>query len=183
MCITNTPSSWRHLKREVIMKKRILSSLLAMTLVVASITGCGAAAEQAPAAETQTETQAQPEAAPAETTETAAAETAEATSDEPVTLKWALWDVSSTVYYQPLIDAYTAAHPNVTIEMVDLGSTDYSTVLGTQLSGAGSDFDVVTIKDVPGETFMSFLSDQTSGFFSTTRTSSMQQVLTILQTI
>ncbi len=132
------------------MKKRILSSLLAMTMVVASITGCGSAAQNAPAADTtaQTETKTE-EAAPADNTQ-AAAETTETASDEPVTLKWALWDVSSTVYYQPLIDAYTAAHPNVTIEMVDLGSTDYSTVLGTQLSGAGSDFDVVTIKDVPG---------------------------------
>ena len=71
-------------------------------------------------------------------------------AEEQVTLKWALWDISSTVYYQPLIDAYEAANPNVKIEMVDLGSTDYSTVLGTQLSGSGSDFDVVTIKDVPG---------------------------------
>ena len=69
---------------------------------------------------------------------------------EEVTLKWALWDISSTVYYEPLIEAYEAAHPGVRIEMVDLGSTDYSTVLGTQLSGSGSDFDVVTIKDVPG---------------------------------
>lgn len=34
--------------------------------------------------------------------------------------------------------------------MVDLGSTDYMTVLATELSGSGSDFDVVTIKDVPG---------------------------------
>ncbi len=34
--------------------------------------------------------------------------------------------------------------------MVDLGSTDYMTVLATELSGEGSDFDVVTIKDVPG---------------------------------
>ena len=71
-------------------------------------------------------------------------------ADEDVTLKWALWDISSTVYYEPLIEAYEAAHPGVKIEMVDLGSTDYSTVLGTQLSGSGSDFDVVTIKDVPG---------------------------------
>lgn len=71
-------------------------------------------------------------------------------AEETVTLKWALWDISSTVYYQPLIDAYEEANPNVKIEMVDLGSTDYSTVLGTQLSGSGSDFDVVTIKDVPG---------------------------------
>ena len=73
-----------------------------------------------------------------------------AQAEENVTLKWALWDISSTVYYEPLIAAYEEAHPNVKIEMVDLGSTDYSTVLGTQLSGSGSDFDVVTIKDVPG---------------------------------
>ena len=73
-----------------------------------------------------------------------------AAAEEQVTLKWALWDISSTVYYEPLIEAYEEAHPNVKIEMVDLGSTDYSTVLGTQLSGSGSDFDVVTVKDVPG---------------------------------
>lgn len=47
-------------------------------------------------------------------------------------------------------DAYEASHEGVTIEMVDLGSTDYMTVLATELSGSGSDFDVVTIKDVPG---------------------------------
>ena len=127
------------------MKKRILSTILAMAMVVANITACGSAASTAPAEPAQTETTEAP-AAEAPAAEAPAAEA----SDEPVNLKWALWDVSSTVYYQPLIDAYTAAHPNVTIEMVDLGSTDYSTVLGTQLSGSGSDFDVVTIKDVPG---------------------------------
>ncbi|RKM59988.1 sugar ABC transporter substrate-binding protein [Butyrivibrio sp. CB08] len=127
------------------MKKRILSTILAMAMVVANITACGSAAQTAPAEPAQTETTEAP-AAEAPAAEAPAAEA----SDEPVNLKWALWDVSSTVYYQPLIDAYTAAHPNVTIEMVDLGSTDYSTVLGTQLSGSGSDFDVVTIKDVPG---------------------------------
>ncbi|MBO5622782.1 MAG: extracellular solute-binding protein, partial [Butyrivibrio sp.] len=129
------------------MKKRILSSILAMAMVVASITACGSAAEQAPAEAPAAEAPAA-EAPAAEPAAEPAADTA--ASDEPVNLKWALWDVSSTVYYQPLIDAYTAAHPNVSIEMVDLGSTDYSTVLGTQLSGSGSDFDVVTIKDVPG---------------------------------
>ena len=71
-------------------------------------------------------------------------------AEEEVTLKWALWDISSTVYYEPLIEAFEAAHPGVKVEMVDLGSTDYSTVLGTQLSGSGCDFDVVTIKDTPG---------------------------------
>ena len=67
----------------------------------------------------------------------------------PVTLKWALWDLNTTVYYQPIVDAYVKDHPNVTIEFVDLGSADFMTVLSTQLSG-GADFDILTIKDIPG---------------------------------
>lgn len=66
------------------------------------------------------------------------------------TLKWAVWDIAKTPYYQPLIDAFEKEHPEVKVELVDLGSSDYMTVLATQLSGSGSDFDVVTIKDVPG---------------------------------
>lgn len=140
------------------MKKKLITTLLATSMVVASLAGCGgsAPAQEAPAAAEETKTE---EAAPAAAEETkteeaapaAAEETAsEASSDEPVTLKWALWDKDSVVYYQPLIDGYAANHPNVTIEMVDLGSTDYQTVLGTQLSGSDANFDVVTIKDVPG---------------------------------
>lgn len=71
-------------------------------------------------------------------------------SAEPVTLKWAIWDESTTQYWGDIKAAYEASHEGVTIEMVDLGSTDYMTVLATELSGSGSDFDVVTIKDVPG---------------------------------
>ncbi|WP_055106793.1 ABC transporter substrate-binding protein [Paenibacillus ihumii] len=70
-------------------------------------------------------------------------------SGAPVTLKWALWDWEATAYYQPLIDAYKAKNPNVTIEYVDLGSTDYMTMLSTQLSG-GADLDILTVKDIPG---------------------------------
>lgn len=67
-----------------------------------------------------------------------------------VTLKWAIWDESTTQYWGDIKKAYEDSHPGVTIEMVDLGSSDYMTVLATELSGDGSDFDVVTIKDVPG---------------------------------
>ena len=42
-----------------------------------------------------------------------------------------------------------ASHKDVTIEMVDLGSSDYMTVLATQLAGS-ADLDVVTVKDIPG---------------------------------
>ncbi len=128
------------------MKKKVISTLLAVSMIAATLTACGssaAPATEAPAAEAPA---AEAPAAEAPAAEAPAAEAA----DEPVTLKWALWDKDATVYYQPLIDGYTAAHPNVTIEMVDLGSTDYQTVLGTQLSGSDASFDVVTIKDVPG---------------------------------
>jgi multiple sugar transport system substrate-binding protein len=67
----------------------------------------------------------------------------------PIIIKWAIWDYDLTVYYKPLIDAYQAKNPQIKIETVDLGSADYMTVLGTQLSG-GADLDVVCIKDIPG---------------------------------
>jgi multiple sugar transport system substrate-binding protein len=75
-----------------------------------------------------------------------------AEAQDQVTLNWALWDWNATPYYQPLIDAYEAAHPNVKIEYTDLGSTDYGTVLQTQLTGGSSDLDIITIKDIPGYT-------------------------------
>lgn len=71
-------------------------------------------------------------------------------ADKPETIKWALWDWDKTAYYKPLIDAYVAKNPNVKIEYVDLGSTDYQTMLSTQLTGGAKDLDVVTIKDIPG---------------------------------
>lgn len=71
-------------------------------------------------------------------------------TEENITLKWALWDYDTTAYWGALVDAYKKVKPNVTIEYTDLGSTDYMTVLAADLSGSGSEFDVVTIKDVPG---------------------------------
>ncbi len=102
------------------MKKKLLSILLATSMLSALLTGCG---------------------------DDAGSNGGEATE---VTLKWAIWDESTTQYWTDIKEAYEAAHEGVTIEMVDLGSTDYMTVLATELSGSGSDFDVVTIKDVPG---------------------------------
>lgn len=127
------------------MKKKVISVLLATSMLATLLTGCGGSKEE-PAA-TETPATAETQAADAKTEQ--AAET-EAASGEQVTLKWAIWDKETTSYWQALADAYKEVAPNVTIEMVDLGSTDYMTVLATELSGEGSDFDVVTIKDVPG---------------------------------
>ena len=77
--------------------------------------------------------------------------TAESTaSGDSVTLNWALWDKDSTAYWAALADGYMASHPGVTIEMTDLGSTDYMTQLATQLAGGNGELDVLSIKDIPG---------------------------------
>lgn len=134
------------------MKRKLLSVLLAATMLTATLAGCGSE----PAGNTSgTDSNAGTEApattdTPA-TTQTPSTDTASSEGTaEPVTLKWAIWDKDITPYWNALKDAYEASHEGVTIEMVDLGSTDYMTVLATELSGSGSDFDVVTIKDVPG---------------------------------
>lgn len=128
------------------MKKKVISMLLATSMLATLLTGCGGTKQEE---KTETpETQAQTTEAQAETS--ADTQTQTEAGAEAVTLKWAIWDKETTAYWQALVDAYKEVAPNVTIEMVDLGSTDYMTVLATELSGDGSDFDVVTIKDVPG---------------------------------
>lgn len=134
------------------MKKKFLSIFLVVAIMAAFITGCSSKKEEA------NEKPAAPTSAVADTAET---DTDTATSDtdtaeavapaaEAITLKWAIWDKDITPYWLALKNAYEAANPNVTLELVDLGSADYVTVLATELSGNGSDFDVVTIKDIPG---------------------------------
>ena len=122
------------------MKRKLLSALLATCMVGSLLAGCGS------------DTTADSNAGADQTTSNAAegTETKTETSGDAVTLKWAIWDQETTPYWNALKEAYEAANPNVTIEMVDLGSSDYMTVLATELSGSDTDFDVVTIKDVPG---------------------------------
>ena len=74
----------------------------------------------------------------------------EPSGDEEVTLTWAVWDKDTTSQWETLADGYTALHPNVKFDMVDLGSTDYMTQLATQLSGGNGELDILSIKDIPG---------------------------------
>ncbi len=119
------------------MKKKLVSVLMAVAMTATLLAGCGgnSAADNNNVASTQKDTQ-QDAQQPA--------------GDEKVTLTWAIWDEATTPYWSAMKEAYEATHDNVEIKMVDLGSSDYMTVLATELSGDGTDFDVVTIKDVPG---------------------------------
>lgn len=139
------------------MKRKLISVLLAATMVATALTGCGngsngnSGKNDTPASTNQ-EDKADGEGTDAE--EPAEGEDAAGGEDEAsgdgTTLKWAIWDKDATPYWDALKTAYEEANPGVTIEMTDLGSTDYTTVLATELSGGGSDFDIVTIKDMPG---------------------------------
>ena len=128
------------------MKKKVLSVLLAAAMMSTMLAGCGDNGSSA----SNSGSSAPESSAAASNDGSSAASSGGSSSAEPVTLKWAIWDESTTQYWGDLKKAYEASHEGVTIEMVDLGSTDYMTVLATELSGSGSDFDVVTIKDVPG---------------------------------
>lgn len=116
--------------------KGVFNAALAGALCAGVLAGCGGSGDKSGAT-----------AAPSAPANTASASASP--SNAPVTLKWALWDWEATAYYKPLIEAYKKTHPNVTIQYVDLGSTDYMTMLSTQLSG-GADLDILTIKDIPG---------------------------------
>ena len=116
-----------------------LSMASAMAL---SLAACGGAPSSSSAA---TDT-----AGTASTSSAASTAEGASASGEAVTLNWAIWDKDTTAYWKAMADGYMAANPNVTIEMTDLGSTDYLTQLATQLAGGNGELDVLTIKDIPG---------------------------------
>ena len=122
------------------MKKKALSLLLTMSILLLTLAGCGTKEDTAKTTDTVNPSKEE------KTTETKT----DTPAAEKVTIKWALWDQEAAVYWKALKAAYEEKNPNVTVELVDLGSTDYMTVLATELSGSGSDLDVVKIKDVPG---------------------------------
>ncbi|MFA9376509.1 MAG: sugar ABC transporter substrate-binding protein [Lachnotalea sp.] len=124
--------------------KKVCALILAMSMAAVSVVGCGSSSTDSTTGNTTTD------ATTTEATDGATTDASEATSDEVTTLTWALWDLDASTYYQPLIDAYEAANPNIKIETLDLGSTDYMTVLATQLTGGDSTIDIATIKDIPG---------------------------------
>lgn len=124
--------------------KKSAALLLMMSTAMSLLSGCGSNSTNtsAGASSPSTNTEASTET-PKETTDTSS-------NGETTTLKWAVWDIAATTYYEPLITAYEDKNPNVKIEMVDLGSQDYMTALATQLSGSDTDLDVVLVKDIPG---------------------------------
>ena len=76
-----------------------------------------------------------------------------ASAQDEITLTMSAWDVATTPYWQAVIDAYEAEHPNVTVELIDVPSADYQDTMNIRLSG-GDDTDIITVKDIPGYSAM-----------------------------
>ena len=146
------------------MKKKMVSILLMLSMATAMMAGCGSGGEDSSgtnddnntqdsgADTTSTDQTDQTDQANQDGGEEDSSENADNSSGsgDKTVLKWAIWDEKTAPYWQAMVDGYCKDHPDVTIEMTDIGSADYMTVLATELSGSGSDFDIVTIKDVPG---------------------------------
>ena len=111
------------------MKKKLVSLLMAMTMIAGSLAGCGSQAEN-----TEAETQEQAPADTAATEAPAQTETKqEATaSDEPITLRMAWWG-SQDRHDKTIaaIELYESLNPNVTIEYEYYSFDDYFTKLKT----------------------------------------------------
>ena len=133
------------------MKKKLLASLLTLSMVAAMLTGCGGAVkEEAPADTTEAATE---EAAPAEET-TEAAESTEA-ADPVANLIAATTDtVSLTVWASEedqtltteLLEKFKAQYPDVTFD-IKLGSESESTAKDTVLTDVEAAADVYAFAD------------------------------------
>ncbi len=121
------------------MRKKLMSAVLVLAMAATTLAGCGGST-----------TDGAKEQSSNEQAETVGSNVVSGSDDAKTVLKWAIWDAKKALYWQAIADAYTEKNPDVRIEMTDLGSSDYGTVLSTELSGSGSEFDVVTVKDVPG---------------------------------
>jgi multiple sugar transport system substrate-binding protein len=74
-------------------------------------------------------------------------------AQEQINLRMTVWDLATTPYWQAVVDAYQAANPNVTVELIDIASAEYQDVVNVMLSG-GDNVDVITVKDIPGYSAM-----------------------------
>jgi multiple sugar transport system substrate-binding protein len=65
----------------------------------------------------------------------------------PVTLTVSAWNLDKTPEFNALFDAFEAAHPDVTIQPVEILADDYPEKVATMLAG-GDTTDVLTMKNV-----------------------------------
>ena len=121
------------------MKKKIISCILACTMGLGLLAGCGSSDNGGSAAAgTTTDSSAETETAETETAETETAETETAEADtaggqDKVVINYYSW--SEGDYLQQMVDAFNASSENVTVEMTQVSSDEYDDKLMTMLAG------------------------------------------------
>lgn len=118
------------------MKKRLFAAMMAASLAVTGLTGCGSSktTEEATEAKAETTAEATTEAAAEPFGDTIKYDPSVAINDgKDITVE--LWEWGSDELFQQAIDGYTAIHPNVTIKLVNNPWEDYWTKLPLALDG------------------------------------------------
>ncbi|MBP3198411.1 MAG: carbohydrate ABC transporter substrate-binding protein [Butyrivibrio sp.] len=134
------------------MRKRLLSILLATSMVAGVVTGCGSAADQTAPENQEAEETTQASADSQDTTNTEAQNTSD--SAENVTLRFAWWggDERNAATLK-VIEQFEALHPGVTIEGEPGSNDGYHDKLATQLA-SGTAPDIVQIDPETMPTFV-----------------------------
>jgi multiple sugar transport system substrate-binding protein len=71
-----------------------------------------------------------------------------ASAADAIKLKMVVWDLPQMTYMQPLLDAYKAKNPQVSIELSNIPSMEYAQKVAVMLAG-GDDTDIISVKDMP----------------------------------
>ncbi len=118
------------------MKSKFYTLTAIMVIVGLMLAGCGGGGSSAPAAEAPA---ADAAAAPADAA-AAPAEAAPAASADAVTLEYWLWDSNQQPAYQKCVDNFTAANPNIQVNITQSGWDDYWNGIQTgMVSGTAPD--------------------------------------------
>ena len=67
---------------------------------------------------------------------------------EPVEISFTVWDYETTDYWKKLVEEFEKQNPDIKVNVIDIGSTDYDTKIPVLLS-SGDTSDVITIKSMP----------------------------------
>lgn len=127
--------------------KKMLALAMVTVMSVTALAACGKTEAPAQTTTDQTTTEAQAEAPAAETTDAAAEEGTVSIADMgDVTINVAAWDLDSTPYITAVVNAFQEKYPNVTVEISDTPSADFTNKLSIMLNG-GSDIDAFWVKD------------------------------------
>lgn len=116
------------------MKQKLISTMIAITMIAGLLTGCGATTETGEAAQDTVQSSETVEAKIEPFGDTIVYDPSVAINNgEDISIEF--WEWGSDDLFQQLIDGYTAIHPNVFITLVDNPWDDYWTKLPLALQG------------------------------------------------